>query len=214
MTTFGLLPIGNNAAAVMPPDTEGLERALSLAVIGEHRVREQITTVEGAITTTAHAMIEMDAAISAAHARGEDVEPLREQRVALGVKLDGLKRERPGLTALLGQRQAEIHEAERHLYVERRKVVAEEADRLVNRVLLPTVRKVVATVEMLRALDEDDRRLRFRLGHDLGETTFAATPLYGAGLEPSEAWEALKALGGLLDKLQREHPTRRKGTRP
>src|SRR2546426_7312644 len=131
----------------MPPDTEGLERALSLAVIGEHRVREQITTVEGAITTTAHAMIEMDAAISAAQARGEDVAGLRQQRLELGLKLDGLRKELPSLRALLGQRQAEVHEAERHLYAERRKVVAEEADRLVNKVLLPVLRKqIVPTV--------------------------------------------------------------------
>src|SRR2546426_11663038 len=90
----------------MPPDTEGLERALSLAVIGEHRVREQITTVEGAITTTAHAMIEMDAAISAAHARGEDVAGLRQQRLEGGVEIDGPREERPRLPAPLGPRAA------------------------------------------------------------------------------------------------------------
>src|SRR2546428_813419 len=137
---------------------EELERVLSLAVIGEHRVRERITTLEDGIATAARAMIEMDNAISAAHARGEDVEPLREQRVALGVKLDGLKRERPSLTALLGQRQAEVHEAERHLYAERRKLVASDADGPWPRALTAALRPMTSEAAIRDRLAQLDRK--------------------------------------------------------
>jgi hypothetical protein len=198
--------------ATVEPGIEEVERAVSLAVILEERVRKDIAALEDRLTTTAHAVMEADAAVTAGHAKGEDVEPLRRRALELRLTLEGLKRERPGLTALLGQRQAEVHAAERILYTERRKVVAEEADRLVNKVLLPSARKVAATVGVLKGLDEQDRALRFRL-HDVGEDALAATPLWGAGLEPSEAWESLQALGRLLDKLEREHPRRRQGMR-
>ena len=176
-----------------------VNRAHATARDALHRVEQQGSELDAAIQQTRTALEAHQQVTERAYASGEPVAPLREKGVALRVRLEQLKAERGALGAVVAEREADLRDAERALYTATRITRAQDAQRIVETDLLPSLRVAVEAVETLNALDREDAGLRYALAHDLGVTVLEAEVLYAAGIRPSELWEWLRNLTRVME---------------
>ncbi len=189
--------------------SEDLERAVSLAAIAADKARRQITATEDEITVTKGEVAECDRGIDATHAKGEPVDDLRERRLDLERRLTGLRRELPGLAALLERRETDVRDAEQALWLARKELVARDVEREAA-ALIMRLRQVQESVETIDGLMGEYWRLQYAL-RDLPDR--GKSPLWTVGLDGTDVWVWLRRLVDgpsqerLLARLER-HPAR------